>query len=202
MIVAVSSLKSASWAPLTVTDWAVSHVPVPNAKVVVDTVTSPASPTATATATVTAAVGAVPNRTVKASSPPSATANNTGSTTRPGVSLSVTVTITEAVMASYPTSAEAAVTVTVGDSLPASLSSTPVTVTDCVVSQVSVVKVNAADGTVAAPGSSEEAVTITFAEGRVANLTVNEPVESSPNLNVAGATTRPGCSDVVALSLA
>ena len=69
-------------------------------------------------------------------------------------------------------------------------SSTPLTVTVCVVSQLAVVKLRLAGDTVAAPVSSEDTDTLTSALGCVASFTVKSPLPASPTLSMDGLTTR------------
>ena len=69
-------------------------------------------------------------------------------------------------------------------------SSTPLTVTVCVVSQLPVVKVRLAGDAVAAPVSSEETPTVTFALGCVASFTVKVSLPASPTVRLEALTTR------------
>ena len=67
--------------------------------------------------------------------------------------------------------------------------------------QLVVVKVRLAGDTVAAPVSSEETVTVTFALGSVASFTVKVSLPASPTLRLARLNTRLAVSSSVTSTL-
>ena len=102
-------------------------------------------------------------------------------------------------MPAYPPPDALSDTVTLSGAV--SESFTPLTVTVLVTFQLPVVKVRLAGDAVAAPVSSEETPTVTFALGCVASFTVKVPLPASPTVSEEGVTTRFAVSSSVTLTL-
>ena len=166
--------------PVTTTSWAVSQLAAVNVSCAGDTVASPVSEDVAETTT--SEVGWVLRTTVIVVVPPSAVLLARGTTPMPAESLSVVITATEplatlAYSAALDPSTIAKVTVEVW--LPSTaVSSTPVTVTVCALSQFESVNVSCAGDTVASPVSEPVTSMTTLAVGLAPKTAVK--VASAP----------------------
>ena len=104
----------------------------------------------------------------------------------------MTLTVTTAVFPAYPP--PEALRDTVTDSLAASSSFTPVTVTVCMVFQLVVMKLSSAGDTVTASVSPENTVTVTAPGDCVASLAVKVPEPASLTVRLLEFTTRSAVS--------